>query len=100
MDLLSPEALGGAGVTVGGIGLVVFTRFVFQLGTIVQKLEKFLENINKTLERQIKHYEHEEKHQAVIEASNKEQVDLLRRVLIPHPRPITGDHTPVPPPSQ
>ncbi len=87
MELLSPEALGGAGVTIGGVGVLFFVNFVYRLGGMIQKLEKFLDNINTTLERQVIHYGAEEKHQAKLEASQAEIVRVLQRG-----RPTTGEH--------
>ncbi len=92
MDLLTPEALGGAGVTIGGIGLVVFIRFVFGLGGVAEMFRSTLKEINKTLTAHRKHIADEEKHHVV-------EIDLLGRIETNTraglPRPVSAEHTPV-----
>ena len=93
MELLTPEALGGAGVTIGGIGLIVFIRFVFGLGGVSEIFRTTLKEVNKTMQAHRKHIDDEEKHHAA-------ELDLLGRIetntRVGHPRPISADHTPVP----
>ena len=99
MDLLSSEALAGAGVSVGGLGLAVFTRFVFQMGAIKSSVDKFLATLTATLEAHNQHVKDAKSHQGVMEATQKEQVDIMMRLersLSSAPRAVTGDHTPVP----
>ena len=93
MELLSPEALGGAGVTIGGVGVLFFVNFVYRLGGMTKKVEEFLDNINKTLERQVKHFNDEEVHQQKLEESQVEIIRVLQRS-----RPTTGEHPVAAPP--
>ena len=92
MDLLTPEALGGAGVTIGGIGLIAFVRFVFQLGGLSKAISKFLDNVTSTLDRQREHFEKEERHHERVEATLT-SIDVALRAG--NPRPVSGEHTPV-----
>lgn len=91
MELLSPEFLGGAGVTVGGIGLGVFIKFVFDLGGLKKSVEHFLTEMTITMKRSRTHQDREEEHHKRVETLGKK----IEAHLKPAPRVITSDHTPV-----
>lgn len=89
MDLISPDALGGAGLTLGGVLVVAFVRMVYQLGHLLRGFDDFLDELKKTMAAEQKHYKDEEKHQEQVE-------DLLKRIEVHlRPRTVSGDHTPV-----
>lgn len=92
MELLSPETTGTVGVTIGGIGLLFFIRFVFQLGRMGQAFISTLDEVKKTMKAHRDHVKTEEKHHDRVG-------DLLGRIevntRIANPRPVSGDHTPV-----
>lgn len=91
-SLLTPEALGGAGVGVGGIALVFFIRFVFQLGGFKVSVDELVAELKKTLRRQRDHLDREEKHHKRIE-DLLEKIESHARPGVP--RPMGVEHTPI-----
>jgi hypothetical protein len=98
MDLLSPESLGGAGVSLGAVALYAFIRAAGKISVLADKIGGAFEKMDKLIDAQATHLKEEKRHHAVLEASNKEQVEVLHRLERGNsvPRPITGEHTPVP----
>lgn len=100
MELLSPEFLGGAGVTIGGIGIGVLLVFVFQLGGIKKSFDDFLKEVKTTMTRNREHQDREEEHHKRVDKHHEDLEELAEKIeghLRPalSPRPVTGDHTPV-----
>ncbi len=93
MELLSPEAIDHVGITIGGIGLVVFIRAVYAVGRMGQAFISTMDEIKKTMKSHRDHIKTEDKH-------HERVADLLGRIevngRVGQPRPVSGDHTPIP----
>lgn len=91
MDLFSPEAMGGAGVTMGGVLLVTFIRLAVKVSKFFDHLSDWLKSHKRYMESTAKHYEREESHQGRVE----QVLFSIDANIRGAPRPTTGEHTPV-----
>ena len=91
-SLLTPEALGGAGVGVGTIALIVFVRGVFQLGSFKVSVDELVTALKTTLQEHRDHLTSENKHHKRVE-DFLARIELNSRAGIP--RQVSGDHTPI-----
>jgi ABC-type multidrug transport system fused ATPase/permease subunit len=99
MDLLTPENLGGAQLSLAAIALWAFIRAVSKISVLADKVGTAAAKIGKAIDAFSGHLKEEKRHHAVLESSSQEQVEILRRMERGNSAPtrvVTGDHTPVP----
>jgi hypothetical protein len=92
MDLITPESLGGAGVSLGAIALYAFIRAAGKISLLVDKLTGGSAKIGDALQALGAHLGEEKRHHKAMEESSQEQVAILRRLERGNSQ-SSGDHT-------
>ena len=96
MDLLSPEALGGAGVSLGAVTLYTLIRALGKFSAFIDSLRELGARLGGGVVALKEHLEEEKRHHRVLEENTRRQVEALHRLdRAGAPRLITADHTPI-----
>jgi len=96
MDFLSPESLGGAGVSLGVAALYTFIRALGKFSAFVDRLSELSTKAAVGIAALSEHLEEEKRHHRVLEENTRRHLEALHRLdRAGAPRLVTGDVTPI-----